>query len=73
MEKKDILCSCCGRKFTRGLRIDGVSYKDKIGWDRKWRIGKSREKIYICVKCKNTAMALVRNNLAIKTHDIIDE
>ena len=73
MDKKDILCSCCGRKFTRGLRIDGVTYADKIGWNRKWKIGKKREKIYICVKCKNTLIALIRNNLAIKTRDIIDE
>lgn len=73
MEKKDILCSCCGLKFKRGLKINSVEYADKKDWFEKWKIGKTRKKIYICNKCKSTAIALIRNNLAIKTRDIIDE
>lgn len=72
-QKKDIQCSCCLRGFKRGLQLDAIEYADKADGKGRWRIAGSRKKIYICNKCKNTLFALVRNNLALKTSDIIDE
>lgn len=68
---KDIRCDCCNLEFKKGVQIPVVSYEDHRGLFGKWKIVKRRRKIYICEKCKNTAEALVRNHLAIKTTDII--
>ena len=72
--KNFIACSICQRKFKKGIRLNIISYYDKqTKFKKRWVIGKRREKMYICEKCKNTWFALVRNHLAIKTQDIIDE
>lgn len=71
---KEIKCSCCDRRFYRGVEIKSIRYIDiQTPFKKRWVIGKKHEKIYICEKCKNTAFAIIRNNLAIKTSDILDE
>ena len=67
-------CSICGRKFTRGLQLDSVRYFDaQTFFKKRWVIKKRQEQIYICEKCSNVIVALVRNNLAIGTSDIMNE
>jgi hypothetical protein len=67
-------CSCCGLKFKRGIILSVTSYEDYQTLIRKrWKKRSVPMKIYICDKCKNVAFALVRNNVAIKTSDIIDD
>ena len=71
--KDSITCAICQRKFKKGIQIKSVSHYDKqTKIKKKWVIGRRREDIFICEKCRNTWFALVRNHLAIKTQDIID-
>lgn len=72
--KKFQECSICHRSFKTGIQIPVVDYYDKRSKMKgKWYVAKKREKVLICTKCKNTLFALVRNSLAFKTSDIIDE
>lgn len=73
MDKKDKLCECCKRKFRRGICFTATEYADKLGWKDRWQIARNRKKIYICDKCCNVGMALIRNHLAVKTSSILDE
>lgn len=71
---KDVKCSICGRKFKKGFKTKVVSYIDKQTFFKKrWYIGKKCETVYICDQCRNCIGVLVRNNLAFRTSDIIDE
>ncbi len=70
----DATCSCCGLKFKLGVIINGIEVVDRQSFFRKkWKKKKIPKKYYICEKCRNIAFGLIRNNLALKTRDIIDD
>lgn len=72
--KRDKYCSICKRLFKTGVSFKTISYTAKKRLlSNKWYIGEETRKTFICVKCWNTLSALIRNNLAIKTSDILDE
>lgn len=73
MFEKEVICECCKKKFRRGYAFTTTQFADKLGFKDRWRIAKSRKKVYICDKCWNTGMALIRNHLAVKTSSILDE
>lgn len=66
-------CTCCQRKFIRGMEFDAIEHYDKHGRKDRWFIAKRHKKIFLCEKCFSVGMALIRGHLALKTGDIIDE
>ena len=71
---KDKTCSLCQKQFDVGYGFNTIRYYYKYSKLRdKFVLRKKKEQIDLCQKCKNTWFALVRNHLAIKTSDIIDE
>lgn len=71
---KNKQCYICGKKFDTGYRLKTYRYKHEYSeLFKKWRLKRKPFNLDICDKCFNTGRALVRNHLAIKTSDIIDE
>lgn len=71
---KDKECSLCHKKFDTGYRFKQIQFVHAYSKLRKkWYVKKQWTTWDICDKCQATAFALVRNHLAIKTSDIIDE
>ncbi|WP_458459276.1 hypothetical protein [Pseudobutyrivibrio sp.] len=72
MDKQDKKCDICGLLFKEGTVVKIVEHTWKKNLFGHWYLGREHKKKYICVKCGNTLAALVRNNLAIKTADILN-
>lgn len=71
---KDKTCSLCQKQFDVGYSFNVIKHFYKYSKLRdKFILRKKKERIDLCQKCKNTWFALVRNHLAFKTSDIIDE
>lgn len=71
MKKK--ICCCCTREVVPYMKVRATSYfKKKLPFVNKYTLSSKPCKLYFCSKCVETARALVRNNIAIKTSDIID-
>lgn len=66
-------CYCCTREVAPAYRVRVTSYvKKKIPFTKKYIVVSKPVKLYFCSKCVEAARALVRNNIAVKTSDIID-
>lgn len=72
--KKDgvICCDICGYKFIEGTSLKVTEHVQVNSRLRGWVVKKKRKRVYICEKCGNVGAALIRNNIAIKTRDILD-
>lgn len=72
MKGKDKRCDICGYKFIEGMSFKGADHVNVRIPIIGWIIRKKRRRYYICSKCRSTGEALIRNNIAIKTRDILD-
>lgn len=71
MKKKE--CYICHREVIPVLSVNATTYERKRGlFGKKIKTVSKSKKLYFCKKCVSVLGALIVNNVAIKTSDIID-
>ena len=73
MNVKKRECFICKRMTKPKLSTHVILYDAKRSIFGKWHWVGEDKKIFICSKCLETASALVRHNIAIKTSDIVGD
>ena len=73
MKVKKRECFICKRLTTTKMSTRIVLYNSKRSIFGKWRFVGEEKRIFICGKCLETASALIRHNIAVKTSDIVSD
>lgn len=70
---KSKTCCMCTREVKPLLMIKATEYYQKKSIFSNSFVTRSRKvKLYFCSKCAETSRAIVRNNIAVKTSDIVN-